>query len=169
MTLDQLANLGEILGAAGVIASLIFVGWQIKSNTRTTRLQMHEQITHTLLSFLNTVLMDPEAFSKGLQSTDENLADLNDAEKMFFFGTLLGFFKHFELMYAQHRQGIMDQESWDAWSEHMRMYFHQPGVQTWWQLRKATFIPDFRDFLDSSESPGMTTWVDFVRGPDARR
>jgi len=62
MTLQEIANYGEILAAAGVIASLIFVGWQIKANTKTARLKMHEQITQTLLSFLNAVLRDPDAF-----------------------------------------------------------------------------------------------------------
>ena len=52
MTLQEIANFGEILGAAGVIASLVFVGWQIKTNTKTARMRMHEQITHTFLSFL---------------------------------------------------------------------------------------------------------------------
>jgi hypothetical protein len=78
MTLQEIANIGEILGATGVIASLIFVGWQIRSNTRTTRMRMHEQVTHTFLSFLNSVLLDPDAFSAGLQSTDKNFADLED-------------------------------------------------------------------------------------------
>jgi hypothetical protein len=162
MTLQEIANIGEILGATGVIASLIFVGWQIRSNTRTTRMRMHEQVTHTFLSFLNSVLLDPDAFSAGLQSTDKNFADLEDAQKLFFFGTLLGLFKHFELMYVQQSQGVMDQETWDAWSEHIRMYYHQPGVKTWWNLRKATFIPGFRNYLESSAQSEMTSFVELV-------
>ena len=162
MTLQEIANIGEILGAAGVIASLIFVGWQIKSNTKTARLRMHEQATQTLLSFLNAVLTDPDAFSTGLQSTDENFADLSDGQKMFFFGTMLGFFKHFELLYAQYAEGVLDQESWDAWSEQIRMYYYQPGAQTWWKLRKATFIPGFRDYLESSSGSEMKSFVEIV-------
>jgi hypothetical protein len=162
MTLQEVANIGEILGAAGVIGSLIFVGWQIKSNTRTARLRMHEQATQTLLSFLNTVLTDPDAFSAGLQCTDENFSDLTDGQKMFFFGTMLGFFKHFELLYVQHAEGVMDQESWDAWSEQMRMYYYQPGAQNWWKFRRATFIPGFRDYLESSTGSEMKSFVDIV-------
>jgi len=45
MTLQDLANYGEILAAVGVIASLVFVGWQIKANTKAARLRMHEQVT----------------------------------------------------------------------------------------------------------------------------
>ena len=162
MTLQEIANIGEILGAAGVIASLIFVGWQIKTNTRTTRLRMHEQVTQTYMSFLNSVLIDPEAFATGLRSTDTDFAGLSDGQKMFFFGAMLGLFKHFELMYAQHAQGVMDQKTWDSWSEHIRMYFHQPGAQAWWSLRRSTFVPGFQNYLESSVSPEMKSFVQLV-------
>ena len=162
MTLQEIGNIGEILGAAGVIGSLIFVGWQINANTRTNRMRMHEQITQTYLSFLNSVLTDPETFVAGLQSTDKGFADLSDNQKMFFFGSMLGLFKHYELMFVQHDQGVMDKETWEAWNEHIRMYFHQPGAQSWWSLRKATFISRFRDYLDSSSAPETTSFVDLL-------
>jgi len=162
MTLQEIANFGEILGAAGVIASLVFVGWQIKTNTKTARMRMHEQITHTFLSFLNTVVSDPDAFVAGLRSTNSNFAELSDGQKMFFFATLLGLFKHFELVYLQYTHGVMDQETWDAWSEHIRMYYHQPGAQVWWSLRKTVFVPGFRDYLESSEPAGMKSFVELV-------
>ena len=162
MTLQDIANIGEILGAAGVIASLIFVGWQIKTNTRTTRLRMHEQVTQTYMSFLGSVIADPEAFAAGLKSTESDFVDLSDGQKMFFFGTTLGFFKHFELMFVQHAQGVMDAETWDAWSEHIRMYYHQPGAKSWWELRKVTFVPAFRAYLESSAPSKMTTFVELM-------
>jgi hypothetical protein len=40
MSLEQLFFLSQTIGAAAVVASLIFVGWQIKDNTRA--LQRHE-------------------------------------------------------------------------------------------------------------------------------
>ncbi|MDX1404789.1 MAG: hypothetical protein R3192_09635 [Woeseiaceae bacterium] len=162
MSLQEIANFAEILGAAGVIGSLLYVGWQVNANTKTNRMRMHEQVTQTYLSFLKAVLADPEAFMLGLQSTDERFKDLTNAQKTFFFGTMLGLFKHYELMFVQHDQGVMDRETWEAWSEHIRMYFHQPGTQSWWALRKATFIPGFRDYLASTSPPAMTSFVDLL-------
>ena len=52
-----------------------------------------------------------------------------------------GLFKYFKLMFMQHRDGNTDDESWEAWSRHMLMQFHQPGVQAWWSLRQTTFSP----------------------------
>ena len=58
----------------------------------------------------------------------------------------------------------MEDETWNSWSEHIRMYFHEPGVQAWWSLRKATFVPGFRDYLESSAPPGMRSFVDVLQG-----
>ena len=162
MTLQDIANFGEILGAAGVIASLIFVGWQIRANTKAARLRMHEQVTQTYMSFLSSILVDPGSFAAGFKSEHPDFADLDDAQKAFFFSTMLGFFKHFEMMYVQHAQGVMDDETWNAWSTHIRMQFHQPGAQHWWNLRKDTFIPSFREYLDTSTAPKMRKFVELL-------
>ena len=162
MTIQDWANIGEMIGAAGVIASLVFVGWQIRTSTKTTRLHMHEQVTQTFMSLLNSVMLDPEAFSAGLRSTSSDFESLNEKQTMFFFAAMIGMFKHFEMMHVQYRQGVMDQETWDAWSEHVRMYFHQPGAQAWWSLRRATFVPDFRKYLESSAPPQMRSFVDLI-------
>ena len=162
MTIQDWANIGEIVGAAGVIASLVFVGLQVRSNTKTTRLHMHEQVTQTYMSFLNSVLMDPEAFSEGLRSKTAEFENLTEKQKFIFFATMLGFFKHFELMYAQYQHGVMNEETWNAWNEHVRMYFHQPGAQAWWSLRKSTFVPGFRAYLETSEAPQMRSFVDVI-------
>lgn len=162
MTIQDWANVGEIVGAAGVIASLVFVGLQIRSNTKTTRLHMHEQVTQTYMSFLNSVLIHPKAFSDGLLAKTIEFEGLDDNQKLIFFGNMLGLFKHFEMMHAQYRHGVMDKETWEAWSEHVRMYFHQPGVQAWWSLRRATFVRDFREFLEASSPPEMRSFVDLI-------
>lgn len=162
MTLQELAYLGEIAGAVGVIASLAFVGWQIRANTRATRLRMHEQVTQTYMSFLGTILVDPGSFAAGFKSVEPDFGDLTNAQKTFFFGTMLGFFKHFEMMYVQHDQGVMDDETWEAWSVHILMQFHQPGALNWWRLRRDTFIPGFRNFLENSTAPAMRPFVDLL-------
>ena len=162
MTLQDLASFGELIGAAGVIASLVFVGWQIRANTRAARLRMHEQVTQTYIAFLGSILVDPGTFAAGLKSGKPDFADLNDAQKAFFFSTMLGFFKHFETMYVQYSHGVMDEETWNAWSTHILMQFHQPGAQHWWSLRKEAFTPAFRAYLDASAAPEMRKFVDLL-------
>lgn len=124
MTIQDLVDFSEITGAIGVISALVFVGWQVRENTRATRLRTQEQVTQTCLTFLRSILVDPQSFASRLRSEDPD-----EGQKTYFFSTMPGFFKHFELMYVQYSQGVMDKETWRSGSEHIRMQFHQPGAR----------------------------------------
>lgn len=158
MTLQDLGNIGEFVAAFGVIASLIYVGFQVRQNTIAMKAQMHENLTSGYLTVVDIVAANATAFAKGLNSTS-NFHSLTDEEKLQFFGVIFGFFKHFEHMYVQYQRGLIDQQAWDAWSEHIRMYFHQPGVLAWWAVRKSAFVRPFRDYLDNSEPPPIPNMV----------
>jgi hypothetical protein len=58
----------------------------------------------------------------------------------------------------------IDNECWMAWSEHVLMYFNQPGVKMWWELRRGSFNPRFRKFLESSAAPKVATFVEIISG-----
>jgi hypothetical protein len=93
-----------------------------------------------------------------------SFASFTDAEKMIYFGLIFSIFKHFENIHSQCQRGFIDNESWTAWSEHVLMYFNQPGVKMWWELRRGSFNPRFRNFLESSPVPKVATFVEIMRG-----
>ena len=45
MTLEQLNIVLQLVGTLGVISSLIFVGLQVRQNTKATRVQVQENMT----------------------------------------------------------------------------------------------------------------------------
>ena len=154
MTLETLALLSQIAGAAAVIASLIFVGFQIRGQADATRAQTEQAIAANWMALAQVIGNSAEAFSRGIISTHATFADLDDAKRMRFLTALFALFKHYENMHLQFGKGRLSEAEWEPWSNHIQMYFHQPGVQTWWGLRKAAFSRDFRDFLDESKPPG---------------
>ncbi|MBS0384586.1 MAG: hypothetical protein JSS00_04470 [Proteobacteria bacterium] len=153
MTLESLALLSQIVGAFAVIASLIFVGLQIGQQANATRAQTEQAIAANWLALGQVIGSSAEAFTAGLVSRSSTFADLNDADRMRFLTALFALFKHYENMYLQFKKGRISEAEWQPWSNHIEMYFHQPGVQTWWGLRKAAFSAVFRDFLDNSVAP----------------
>ena len=138
MTIEELASLGEIVGAIGVIGSLIYVGAQVRQNTKATWAQTQENMTRGYVSLGQMTATHAEVFSRGMTSTDESFASLSDDEKVTYFNVIFGYFKHFENMHSQYENNLIDDESWDAWSRHIVMFFHQPGVQMWWPQRRDT-------------------------------
>lgn len=163
MTLSDLGNIGEFVGAIGVIASLIYVGLEVRRNTKALRAQAHETVVSGYMDSIQVFSAHAETVAKSFQSTYEEFQNFSDAEKLIFFGTVFGFFKHFEQIHAQYRQGLIGNEDWDAWSEHIRMQFHQPGTQWWWKLRRTAFAKSFRDYLDECSQPEMLTMSEILQ------
>lgn len=160
MTLSDLGNIGEFIGAIGVIASLIYVGFEVRRNTKALRAQAHETVVSGYMASIQVFADHAETIAKAFRSSYEEFRTFSDAEKVIFFGAIYGFFKHFEQIYTQYKQGLIGLSEWEAWNEHIRMQFHQPGVQWWWRLRRTSFSESFRTYLDNSVPPDMTSMVE---------
>lgn len=162
MTLEQLNLVLQIVGSIGVIGSLIFVGLQVRQNTKATRVQVQENMTSCYISVAQVLIDNAEVFTRGIAATRESFASFSDADKMIYFGAIFSMFKHFENIHSQRERGFIDQESWAAWREHILMSFNQPGVKMWWELRRGSFNPQFRTFLESSPTPEVPTLVELM-------
>lgn len=169
MTLSDLGNLGEFIGAIGVIASLIYVGLEVRRNTNALHAQAHESVVSGYMGSIQLFTDHAETAAKAFKSSYQEFRQFSDAEKAIFFGTIYAFFKHFEQVHAQYRRGLIEQENWDAWNEHIRMQFHQPGVQWWWQLRRTSFCKSFRDYLENSAPPEMMTFSEVLNDRDNKQ
>lgn len=153
ISLEDVALLSQVAGAIAVFASLIFVGLQIREQANATSAQTEQAIASNWMALAQVIGGNAEAFTAGLASTNATFADLNDADRMRFLSAMFALFKHYENMYLQFEKGRIDEAQWDPWSNHVKMYFHQPGVQMWWSLRESAFSLVFREFLDHSVPP----------------
>ena len=93
MTLSDLGNIGEFVGAIGVIASLIYVGLEVRRNTKALSAQAHETVVSGYMDSIQVFSAHAETVAKSFQSTYEEFQNFSDAEKFIFFCTVLGFFK----------------------------------------------------------------------------
>lgn len=153
MTLADAAAFAQIAGVVLVLGSLIFVGIQIRQQTLATKAQTEQAIAANWTALGALISEHAEPFTKGLLSADPKFSNLDDADRMRFLTVMFGLFKHYENMFLQYRKGRIDEVDWTPWSNHIEMYFHQPGVQSWWSIRKAAFSPHFRAYLDATRKP----------------
>jgi len=157
LSLESIALLSQVAAAFAVFASLIFVGIQIREQANATRAQTEQAIAANWMAIAEVIGGNAEAFSAGLISPDPTFADLSDADRMRFMTVVFALFKHYENMYLQYQKGRIRKADWEPWSNHVQMYFHQPGVQSWWRLRKSAFSPQFLAFLDGCAVPDELT------------
>ncbi len=77
MTLEQLNIVLQLVGTLGVIASLIFVGLQVRQNTKATRVQVEENLTTGYISVAQVLIDHAEVFTRGIAATRESLASFS--------------------------------------------------------------------------------------------
>jgi hypothetical protein len=164
MTLEQLNILFQLVGTLGVIGSLIFVGLQVRQNTKATRVQVQENMTSGYISVAQVLTDHAEVFTPGNRGNARVVRVVLRCRQADLLRSHLSIFKHFENIHSQRERGFIDQESWTAWSEQILMYFNQPGVKMWWEWRRGNLNPRFRTFVESSPAPKVPTMVEIMHG-----
>ena len=148
MTLLEWGALGELIGGIAIIGSLIYVGIQIRQNTRAVRgstLQMNTDFWGTL--FLR--LAEPEmsqAYAAGMVGQP----DIRPAHYTQFFFICRAMFLGLENQYYQFRHGILDQATYLGYERSIQTQLLAfPGFRIWWQQSRAVFSPAFVAHVDS--------------------
>ncbi len=147
MTLVEVAELSQTLGAVAVAASLIFVGLGIRQNTKATRAASHHAVSEALNQINLLWAASGEATRIWLAGT-ENRQALSPTDRWRFDSTLRAYFHVCETMYAQASIGAGDQGIVVAERNGIRTAFAARGVREWWLENPYGFSPEFRAYVD---------------------
>jgi len=162
--LETVSAIAQIIAAIGVIASLFYLAAQIRQNTRSQRAVVVDSLAHSLIDLLGPQAHDVE-FTRAFSRVINDWNGASEEDRIRTVSVLLAVFKLFENAWFQKRQGTLDAQQWEGWDAYARMYFHLPGVKTWWQLRRAAFAHGFRNYLESSQPIAeMTPLSEIIRG-----
>ena len=148
MNWDAIGAVGELVGAAGVILSLIYLGIQIRQNTTSLRAMTNQQLTASSVAVNTAIGSDADAaraFFLGLTEPD-SLDDVQRAQFVFLFQ---GSLRHLENAYYQHKAGGMDPLIWSGWVESMKGILGSPGGRLWWRSASSRFKGDFPAFVEN--------------------
>jgi hypothetical protein len=155
---DAIGAIGEAVGAAAVVASLLYVASQIRADSRARRIEA----THVQI----------EAFSAYLRM----LASNNDVAELFLLGirdfhslsgaqvvrfsSLLGhLYRIFEDIFYQRAEDNIDARVWRGFEGPMGDIIAYPGVQDWWKTRCHWYSQEFQQFIaakvESARPPSL--------------
>ena len=150
VSLETVSAIAQIIAAIGVIASLFYLAVQVRQNTRSMRAVVVDSLAGALVDLFAPLAHDPSvmrAFIAVVESWDA----ASEEDRVRAVPIMFGTFKLFENAWFQKRQGTLDPEQWEGWDVYIRIYYHRPGVKTWWLMRRAAFAAGFRHYLESSQ------------------
>jgi hypothetical protein len=152
MNWDALAAVGEVTGAIAVVATLFYLSFQIRQNTRSLRASNLQSVIITSTQFLQTLYCDPQLallWDRGR----EDLEQLNDAEERTQFKYMFFTFARLSQNVFQHaNNGLMPHEDWLGYKESIRLWFAGQGSQQCGTEFRPRFSESFRNLIDNELS-----------------
>jgi len=144
--IENLGNIGDFIGGIGVVITLVYLASQIRQNTRSLRLSSIQQVMGTSVSVLNDAASGPlpAVFAKletGQRTSDEEYAQL----VLYVYSMLTAQWQ----LFHQYKNGMIDQEIYDAYMVRMKMLLRTPVSRDVWQKRvKSSFPADFQAIVE---------------------
>lgn len=147
MTLEEWAFVAQIVSAIAVVASLVFVGFQLKHATaaiRATSSQAHSGLyTDLVQSIVDNADMGG-IWTKGI-TDPKGLAEVDWVRFVAYASAL---FRLYESSRVQWLNGRLDEEHWHTVERQAADFGQLPGMQLAWKLRGHWFSPDFRAWFE---------------------
>ena len=148
MNLNDLANLGQIIGALAVVISLFYVASQIRQNTNAVRSATAQTVHEHFAKWYHLVAADDELsqiVAKGLR----DYGSLSEKERVRFVATFMAFLSYSQNAFLKWREGLLASPLWRGWELVIMNLVGAPGGKAFWKERGYMFGDEFRRYVES--------------------
>lgn len=143
MSLNDVANLAQIVAAVGVVVSLIYLAVQIRGNTKVASAQARHAISEFVLRISIFRAENADRFAKL-----ESGAELTDGDRQFRYWGHVQFLLHAETFFHHYELGLMPDAHWRPYERFMMNYIQSPGFNEAWDDIGPGFSEDFARWID---------------------
>ena len=148
MSLGDLANLGQVIGAIAVVVSLFYVAHQIRQNTNAVRSATAQTVHEHFAKWYHLVAADDELaqiVAKGLR----DYGSLSEKERVRFVATFMAFLSYTQNAFLKWREGLLASPLWMGWELVIMNLVCAPGGKAFWKERGYMFGGEFRRYVES--------------------
>jgi len=135
--------IGELIGGAAVVATLIYLAIQLRQNTKGIRAQSYYNVVSGKNALYRELAADKELFSivgQGLAG-DPPLPTITDGARAHLL--FYAFMNEFETTYLLYKAGAVEEDIWLRDKAQMAGMIGFPGMIDWWNLAQQYFHKAF--------------------------
>lgn len=149
MDWQALAAIAELLGAIGVIASLVYLAGQVRSSGNQARQAAIQSVANKMSTVWNQLAAETtgDLWVRGSMGTP-NLA--NETERVRFSAFLFSLFQPYEELFHYWQRGLVDEWTWESHSSVCHALMGTPGFADWWEMRGDWFSSAFQDHISAT-------------------
>jgi hypothetical protein len=143
MKWEIIATVAELIGAGGVIASLIYLSFQIRQSTKVARAETTKDIYLASRAAILEI-----AANENLAEIYSDIRDLPDTKYARRHALYQSFFRLYELQLNLANQGLLDEDISNSFDLIMRMWVNTKHFPTYWKLVRGEFNDTFASYVD---------------------
>ena len=152
MSLNDLSFIFDLISAVGVITSVIYLGYQIRQNTRAIKRSISREIVHDLNEFGRFFIEMPDIIEIYLAS-NEKPETLTPSEQFRLQILMTNLFSNFDLALDYHKDGLMDEVSINTYAQNLAQLISNPVIREWWQDNgERLYSEDLRNLVATPSS-----------------
>lgn len=154
MSWEAISAIGDVVGALGVIASLIFVGAQIRQSAKATKASAYQELVSQIIAANLVHIENPDL----IRIIDRSIAGekLSAVEHVQYLALIMSALRLAQSAYYQSRLGLLDDENLESVVYHLLRHLLTDTGRSVWADYSAHSEPGFRKFvedrLDRTES-----------------
>ena len=138
----------ETVGIFSVVASLIFVGMEIRQSHEISLSQAYQSRVATVVEWNSALAANPAALSAYRKSAEGAVDEITTEEHEALRSTMLGLFHLFDNAHIQYEMGFLSEEFWAMTRENLKLQMSNPAANRVF-VQKANDLarPSFRDVV----------------------
>ena len=171
MSMDILGNLGEFVGAVGVVLSLLLVARQLRlgheqtrRNTRSVRAATFNSMVENSIRLLEHVFRDSELADFVARASDDP-DGLTPGERLRWDSYMTAGFRHFANLLYQRETGSMEEKMWESYRRSFKHHLLSEGWVRWYlenphlfDVRLADEVQSILEELADEGVPHAVAW-----------
>ena len=146
--LQALGNIGEFIGALGVVISLIYLAQQLSANSKAVRASSFNSMVQNSLRLLEQLYLDSEFADFMASAQNRSYDELSPAEKIRWDSFMMAVYRHYGNLVYQHRVGALDEQMWEAYRDDLKEAVRIPAWRNWFDRNRRVLSTSLRDEVD---------------------
>ena len=146
MNWDAIGAIGEVVGAVGVIASLVYLGLQLRQNSKTIAEETVQKILNNYHVAMEYLISDREVnriWFHGFRDTSA----LNKDEKALWAMQVHAILRRYESIILESRKHDIDQRIISGIENQWHVVLTMPGAKKLWSRSQGMYSDEFVNFV----------------------
>ena len=148
MNYERWKDIADLIGTVAIVASLIFVGLELKQSRQIAVADVYQQRTAMNIELINS-RFTPEQIRPIFDKAYFGDEPLTPRESYLLNYSLHPFVAYWENNHFQFELGLLPEEQWVSSKESMRGMAMNPGFADWWAENKSAYRQSFVEEFDN--------------------